>query len=329
MSMAIVFPGQGSQTLGMLASLAGEEPVRSTFAEASQALGYDLWTLVQSGPRERLDATENTQPAMLTAGVALWRLWLRRGGGAPQAVAGHSFGEFTALVCAGALEFAAAVDLVRFRGRVMQEAVPSGTGAMAALLGLEATRVEEVCRSVAAGEVVEPVNFNGPGQVVIAGERQAVERAVEAAKRLGAKRAVLLPVSVPAHSRLMAEAAGRFRARLASTVFSVPRMAYVSAVDARPHSDPADLRSLLGRQLASPVRWQDTVRALIARHIHLLLECGPGKVLTGLNRRIERRADVQCLAIEDAPSLDAALAAARELEASAASAPVAAASPHA
>lgn len=311
MSFAVVFPGQGSQSLGMLSSLAAEEPVRSTFAEASEALGYDLWALAQTGPQERLDATENTQPAMLAAGIALWRLWLRRGGGAPQAVAGHSLGEFTALVCAGALEFRAAVDLVRFRGRAMQEAVPSGTGAMAAILGLEDAQVVEACRTASDGEVVEPVNFNAPGQVVIAGERSAVQRAVEAAKRLGAKRAVTLRLSVPSHCRLMRPAADRLGAKLDATAIAAPRIAYVSAVDAQPHADPADIRDLLRRQILCPVRWQDTVRALIARKVGLLLECGPGKVLTGLNRRIERRADLQCLAIEDAASIEAALAAGR------------------
>jgi [acyl-carrier-protein] S-malonyltransferase len=311
MSFAMVFPGQGSQSVGMLSSLAGEEEVRATFAEASDALGYDLWKLSQEGPAERLDATENTQPAMLTAAVALWRLWRRRGGGDPEAVAGHSLGEFTALVCAGALEFSAAVSLVSFRGRAMQDAVPGGAGAMAAILGLDDAKVAEACRTAAAGQIVEPVNFNAPGQVVIAGERGAVARAVEVAKGLGAKRALELPVSVPAHSRLMHPAAERLAPKLEATAFAEPRTAYVSAVDARPHTDPADIRRLLIRQIESPVRWQDTVRALASRPIRCLVECGPGKVLTGLNRRIERRSDLQCLAIEDGASLDAALAAAR------------------
>ncbi len=308
MSFAIVFPGQGSQSLGMLSSLGGEETVRATFAEASAVLGYDVWTLVQSGPQERLEATEIQQPLMLAAGIAIWRLWLRRGGGPPEAVAGHSLGEYTALVCAGALEFAAAVDLVRFRGRAMQEAVPIGTGAMAAVLGLDDDRVAEACQTAAEGEIVEPVNFNGPGQVVIAGERAAVQRAIEFAKRLGAKRAVTLPISVPAHSRLMRPAAERLGAKLDATAFATPRMTFVSAVDAQSHADPEDIRELLARQIASPVRWQDTVRALVARQVDLLMECGPGKVLTGLNRRIERRPDLQCLAIEDAATIEAALA---------------------
>ncbi len=311
MSWAMVFPGQGSESLGMLASFAAEEPVRTTFAEVSEVLGYDLWALVQTGPEEQLHATENTQPAMLAAGVALWRLWLRRGGGIPAAVAGHSLGEFTALVCAGTLQLSTAADLVRFRGRAMQEAVPRGTGAMAAILGLEDARVIEACRSAADGQVVEPVNFNAPGQVVIAGDRAAVERAVETAKGLGAKRAILLTVSVPSHSRLMQPAAERFAAVLDATTFTAPRITYVSAVDAQPHDDPTEIRDLLKRQIASPVRWRDTVRALIAREIRLVVECGPGKVLTGLNRRIERRPDLQYLSIEDAASIEAAVAASR------------------
>lgn len=310
MTFAMVFPGQGSQSVGMLSSLAEEEVVRSTFAQASDVLGFDLWALTQAGPAERLDATENTQPAMLAAAVALWRLWQRRGGGAPDAVAGHSLGEFTALVCAGALEFTEAVDLVRFRGQAMQEAVPAGTGAMAAILGLDDAKVGEACRGAAReGGLVEPVNFNAPGQVVIAGDRDAVDRAVEAAKALGAKRALKLPVSVPAHSRLMHAAAQRLAVRLDATVLAAPRLTYVSAVDAEPHADPAEIRRLLVRQIESPVRWRETVVALVARRVKRILECGPGKVLTGLNRRIERRPELECLALEDGASIDAALAA--------------------
>jgi [acyl-carrier-protein] S-malonyltransferase len=307
MPFAFVFPGQGSQSLAMLASVADEEDVRNTFGEASAVLGYDLWALTQTGPEERLNATEQTQPAMLAAGVALWRLWRRRGGGEPQAVAGHSLGEFTALVCASAVEFPAAVELVRFRGRAMQEAVPGGTGAMAAVLGLDDAQVIQACSQAGASGVVEAVNFNAPGQVVIAGERAAVERAIEAAKVLGAKRAVVLPVSVPSHSSLMRPAATQLAARLESIALAAPRIPYVSAVDAEAHTDPADIRALLVRQLASPVRWQDTVRALTARGLGLLIECGPGKVLTALNRRIERRPEIQCAAIEDGASIEAAL----------------------
>jgi [acyl-carrier-protein] S-malonyltransferase len=244
---------------------------------------------------------------MLAAGIATWRLWRDRGGPEPRAVCGHSLGEFSALVAAGALDFGATLGLVRFRGRLMQEAVPAGTGAMAAILGLEDAQVIAACREAAQGEVVEAVNFNAPGQVVIAGAREPVERAIEAAKKLGARRAVALPVSVPAHSSLMSSAAQRLGERLATIDFQTPRIRFVSAVDAAQHQDPADLRQLLVRQLSSPVRWSETVRALAASGIGAFVECGPGKVLTALNRRIER--GLQSLALEDAASLQAALAA--------------------
>ncbi|HEY6514681.1 MAG TPA: ACP S-malonyltransferase [Steroidobacteraceae bacterium] len=311
MRFGFVFPGQGSQSVGMLAALAPaaatETPIRDTFAEASAVLGYDLWRLVAEGPAERLNSTECTQPALLAAGIATWRLWSERGGAEPEVVCGHSLGEFSALVAAGALDFGVAVGLVGFRGRAMQEAVPPGSGAMAAILGLDDAQVIEACREAAQGGIVEAVNFNSPGQVVIAGAREPVERAIEAAKARGAKRAMALPVSVPAHSSLMGPAAKRLGERLATVDLRKPRIRFVSAVDAAPHEDPADLRQLLVRQLASPVRWTDTVRALAASGIGTLVECGPGKVLTGLNRRIER--SLQCLALEDADSLKAALAA--------------------
>ena len=307
----MVFPGQGSQSVGMLASLADERIVRSTFAEASQALGFDLWALAQTGPAERLDATENAQPVMLAAGAALWRLWRQRGGGLPDVVAGHSLGEFSALVCAGALQLIDAVGLVRFRGQVMQEAVPAGTGAMVAILGLDDAKVDEACRAAAEGSVVEPVNFNAPGQVVIAGDRDAVDRAVEAAKAFGAKRALELPVSVPAHSRLMRPAAERLAVRLEELGIATPRLTYVSAVDAQTHADPEDIRRLLVRQIASPVRWRQTLATIVAHRVNRIIECGPGKVLTALNRRIERRPDLECLSLEDGPSIEAALAASR------------------
>ncbi len=314
MTFGFVFPGQGSQSVGMLAGLApaeAESVVRDTFAEASAVLGYDLGELVARGPEERLNTTECTQPAMLAAGMATWRLWRERGGPEPKVVCGHSLGEFSALVAAGALDFAAAVGLVQFRGRAMQEAVPAGTGAMAAILGLEDAQVIEACREAAQeaaqGSVVEAVNFNSPGQVVIAGTRAAIERAIEVAKRLGAKRAMALPVSVPAHSSLMGPAAQRLGERLAAVAIRAPRIRFVSAVDAAPHDDPADLRRLLVRQLASPVRWTDTVRSLATGGVGTVIECGPGKVLTALNRRIER--GLQYMALEDAESLQAALAA--------------------
>ena len=311
MTFGFVFPGQGSQSVGMLAALApaagAESALRDTFAEASAVLGYDLWKLVAEGPAERLNSTECTQPAMLAASIATWRLWRSRGGAEPQVVCGHSLGEFSALVAADALDFGAAVALVSFRGRAMQEAVPAGGGAMAAILGLDDAQVIEACREAAQGGVVEAVNFNAPGQVVIAGSREPVERAIEGAKSLGAKRAIALPVSVPAHSSLMQAAAQRLGERLASVAFRAPRIRFVSAVDAAPHEDPADLRQLLVRQLSSPVRWSETVRALAATGIGSVIECGPGKVLTALNRRIER--GLQAMALEDAESLQAALAA--------------------
>ena len=312
MTLACVFPGQGSQSVGMLAELAAQHPlIQRTFAEASGALGYDLWQRVSQGPAEQLNATECTQPAMLSAGIATWRLWQEQGGVAPALVSGHSLGEFTALVCAGALEFAAAVTLVRDRGRYMQAAVPAGGGAMAAILGLDDAAAEAACAQAAQAEVVEAVNYNAPGQIVIAGQASAVERAIAAAKARGAKRAVLLPVSVPAHSSLMQNAAAQLRERLAGLAFAVPRIAYLSAVDAQLHGDSEEIRTLLVRQLASPVRWSATVLALTSGGANLLLECGPGKVLTSLNRRIERRPEITCLAIEDQASLRAALDATR------------------
>ena len=309
MSFAFVFPGQGSQSVGMLGALSAAQPaVQATFAQASEVLGYDLWQLTSAGPAEDLNATERTQPAMLAAGVATWRTWQARGGALPALVSGHSLGEFTALVCAGALDFAPAIALVRCRGELMQAAVPAGSGAMAAILGLDDEAVEAACREAAQGEVVEPANYNSPGQVVIAGAAAAVQRAIGAAKARGAKRAVLLPVSVPSHSSLMQGAAVRLQERLAALEVRVPKIRYVSAVDARPHEDPQDIRALLVRQLSSPVRWSQTLSALSAG-LAQVIECGPGKVLTGLNRRIEKRADLTFLALEDPASLDAALAA--------------------
>jgi [acyl-carrier-protein] S-malonyltransferase len=314
MAFAFVFPGQGSQSVGMLAALdTADAPVRATFDEASGVLGYDLWKLVSEGPEQELNSTARTQPALLAAGVATWRCWRARGGAEPAIVSGHSLGEFTALVCTGSLEFRAAVGLVRFRGEVMQEAVPAGTGAMAAILGLDDAEVEAACREAAtgggAGSVVEAANFNSPGQVVIAGETAAVERAIAAAKARGAKRAVMLPVSVPSHTSLMRGAAERLRGRLSSTEVRPPRIRYLSAVDAAAHTEPQEIRELLVRQLSSPVRWTQTVRAMIETGLEEVIECGPGRVLTGLNRRIERRAGLEFLALEDPASIDAALAA--------------------
>jgi [acyl-carrier-protein] S-malonyltransferase len=310
MSFAFVFPGQGSQSVGMLAALTQTDPVvRATFDEASAALGYDLWQLVQEGPKERLDSTECTQPAMLAAGVATWRLWQQRGGADPVRVSGHSLGEFTAFVCAGAIDFATAVDLVRFRGQVMQEAVPKGQGAMAAILGLEDADVEQACRDGAGGEVVEAVNFNSPGQVVIAGQIAAVQRAGEAAKARGAKKVMPLPVSVPSHSSLMRGAGQRLAERLANIEIRTPRIQCLSPVDVAIHDQPAEIRAHLSQQLSRPVQWCATVRSLAKAGVTQIIECGPGKVLTALNRRIEKRPGLDYLALEDPAAFDAALAA--------------------
>jgi [acyl-carrier-protein] S-malonyltransferase len=312
MAFAFVFPGQGSQSVGMLGALAAADAsIRGTFDEASAVLGFDLWKLVSEGPEAALNATERTQPAMLAAGVATWRVWRARGGALPAVVCGHSLGEFTALVCAQAIPFGATVDLVRFRGQVMQEAVPAGSGAMAAIIGLDDEAIEAACREAAQGGIVEAANFNSPGQVVIAGEKAAVQRAIEAARARGAKRAVALPVSVPSHTSLMRGAAERLRERLRSLELHVPRIRYLSAVDASAHEQPDEIRELLVRQLSNPVRWSDTLRAVSAGAIAQVIECGPGRVLTGLNRRIERRANLDFLALEDPASMEAALTATR------------------
>ena len=307
MAFAMVFPGQGSQSLGMLAALSEQEPlVRETFAEASAVLGYDLWQLCQQGPEELLGSTEKTQPAMLTAGVATWRVWRKHGGSLPAAMAGHSLGEYTALVCAGAIDFSVAVDLVRFRGQMMQSAVPPGQGAMAAILGLEDADVEAVCADAAQGEIVQAANFNSPGQVVIAGQKTAVERAIELLKTKGAKRALILPVSVPSHTELMRPAAEQLAERLQSIAFKTPETA-VYTVGMRTHSGNEDIRQSLYEQLVGPVRWTDTIKTILGTGIKVIVECGPGKVLTGLNRRIERNKDLTMLSVEDPASLSEAL----------------------
>lgn len=308
MALAFVFPGQGSQSIGMLADLGQAEPiVLQTFEEASEVLGYDLWRLLQEGPAEELNATERTQPAMLTAGVAVWRVWRKRGGPAPTVMSGHSLGEFTALVCADALDFSAAVELVRFRGKIMQEAVPAGRGAMAAILGLEDDQIEEVCRAAGKGQVVEAVNFNAPGQVVIAGDTEAVDRAIELAREHGAKRAIPLPVSVPAHSALMRPAARRLEERLEQVEVRTPLVPEIYTVDVRTHGSPQAIRSALVQQLYSPVLWVDTVRAMVAHGADAIVECGPGKILTGLNRRIERRKEIDVFAIYDVPTIESVI----------------------
>jgi len=308
MSFAVVFPGQGSQSVGMLKALAADEPiVIETFAAASEVLGYDLWQLCQNGPEELLGATERTQPAMLAAGVATWRVWRKHGGPLPAAMSGHSLGEYTALVCSGALDFAAAIGLVQFRGKAMQAAVPAGQGAMAALLGLDDAAVEAACAEAAQGEVVQAANYNSPGQVVIAGAAAAVDRAIEIAKSKGAKRAIKLPVSVPSHSAMMRPAADQLAARLESTPIAVPQVKDIYTVDVRKHSDAASIRTALVEQLVKPVRWSATVQAMVAAGTRVIIECGPGKVLTGLNRRIEKNKEIAMLAIEDSESLRQAL----------------------
>jgi [acyl-carrier-protein] S-malonyltransferase len=285
-SLAFVFPGQGSQSLGMLAELGAQQHVIiDTFAEASAALGYDLWALTQQGPEEQLNQTDKTQPAILAASVALWRLWQAEGGPRPAFVAGHSLGEYSALVAAGSLPFADAVKLVELRGQLMQQAVPAGQGGMAAILGLEDADVLAACAEAAQGEVVSAVNFNAPGQVVIAGSAAAVERAIEACKAKGAKRAMALPVSVPSHCDLMRPAAERFAASIEAIAWQAPQIPLVQNVSAAVVADLDALKRDLLAQLYSPVRWVESMVALGDRGVTSLVECGPGKVLSGLNKR--------------------------------------------
>lgn len=305
-SLAFVFPGQGSQHTGMLSELAAEYPViQETFAEASQALGFDLWEMSQNGPEEALNSTENTQPALLTAGVALWRLWQQQGGATPVVMAGHSLGEYTALVCAGAMSLAEGVRLVKLRGEYMQQAVPAGAGAMAAILGLDDDAVATACESAAEGAVVSPVNYNCPGQVVIAGEKAAVERAIEACKSAGAKRAIPLPVSVPSHCALMRPAAEQLAEAMAEVDLQMPSIPVLQNVSAEVAEDRDSLRSRLLQQLYSPVLWTDSVRKMAASGVDTLVECGPGKVLTGLNKKIDRT--LTGVSISDPAGLEKAL----------------------
>jgi [acyl-carrier-protein] S-malonyltransferase len=286
MKFAFVFPGQGSQSVGMLNAYGDAAPIRNTLAEASDALGQDLWSMVADGPADLLNQTVNTQPVMLAAGVAVYRLWQSQGGAVPALMAGHSLGEYTALVCAGALNFADAVKLVRLRAEAMQSAVPEGVGAMAAVLGLDDDAVRAVCAEAAQGEVLEAVNFNSPGQVVIAGNKAAVERGCILAKEKGAKRALPLPVSVPSHCALMKPAAEKLRVALSSIEVKTPTVTVLHNADVSSHASPDAIRDALARQLYSPVRWVETVQAMSAEGIQLVAECGPGKVLAGLNKRI-------------------------------------------
>ncbi|CEG52678.1 MULTISPECIES: ACP S-malonyltransferase [Stutzerimonas] len=285
-SLAFVFPGQGSQSLGMLAELGAQQSVVvDTFAEASSALGYDLWALTQTGPEEQLNQTDKTQPAILAASIAIWRLWQTEGGAQPAFVAGHSLGEYSALVAAGSLPFADAIKLVELRGQLMQQAVPAGQGGMAAILGLEDADVLAACAEAAQGEVVSAVNFNAPGQVVIAGSAAAVERAIEVCKAKGAKRAMPLPVSVPSHCDLMRPAAERFASSVESIEWQAPQIPLVQNVSAAVVADLEVLKRDLLAQLYSPVRWVESMVALGDRGVTSLVECGPGKVLSGLNKR--------------------------------------------
>jgi len=285
----MVFPGQGSQSQGMQADLAADfVVVQECYAEASSLLGYDLWQLVQEGPAERLAETVVTQPAMLTAGYAAWRVWLAAGGNSPMQMAGHSLGEYTALVCAGAVSFADAIWIVRQRAELMQQAVPAGVGAMAAVIGLDDKAIGQVCDEASGIGVAEPVNFNTPGQVVIAGHKEAVLRAIERAKDRGARRALLLPVSVPSHSSLMCNAGTQLLEVLAAVNFTTPGIEVINATDATPYTDADDIRARLSRQVYSPVRWVNTINAMIASGATSIIECGPGKILAGLARRIDK-----------------------------------------
>ena len=307
MKFALVFPGQGSQSIGMMAAYGGSPVVRATFDEASAALGRDLWQLVTEGPGEALNQTVNTQPLMLTAGVAVYRLWLDKGGRIPNMVAGHSLGEYSALVAAGVLRFSDAVPLVELRAKAMQEAVPAGEGAMAAILGLDAAAVTEACVECAQGQVVEAVNFNTPEQIVIAGHATAVQRAADAAKARGAKRAVMLPVSAPFHCSLMKPAAERLRQKLADLSLSAPQVPVVNNADVTCLSDPQEIKDALVRQAASPVRWVETMQTMANHGVSHVYECGPGKVLAGLVKRCAE--GLAGGAMADLAGLEAALAA--------------------
>lgn len=305
--LAFVFPGQGSQKVGMLAEIAAAYPVvLDTFAEASEALSYDMWGLIQAGPQDALNLTEKTQPILLASSVALWRVWQQRNGVLPSLLAGHSLGEFSALVCAGTIAFADAVKLVRARGQFMQTAVPVGDGAMAAVLGMDDEQLVQICREASAqGGVVEAVNFNSPGQIVIAGTVAAVDKAIELCKAAGSKRALPLPVSAPFHTSLMRPAGDKLRAAMADLKFSAPTIPVVHNVNAKPETDPEKIKAILFEQIFSPVQWSHCVAYMVEQGITAAVECGPGKVLGGLIKRIDK--SVNCLSIEDGAGLDAAL----------------------
>lgn len=302
---AFVFPGQGSQAVGMLNGFAGNAVVQETVAEASDALGFDLGKLIAEGPKEELDLTTNTQPVMLTSSVAFYRAWIAAGGAVPEVIAGHSLGEFSALVAAGVIPFADAVKLVRFRAQAMQEAVPVGVGGMAAIIGLDSGSLKTACQEAAQGEVVEPANFNSPTQIVIAGHKTALARACEAAKAKGAKRALMLPVSAPFHSSLLKPASDRLAEYMANLTFSAPKIPLINNVDVAIIDDPQAIKDALVRQAASPVRWVETIEKMASMGITHIVECGPGKVLAGLCKRINGSLTGE--AIVDQASLDKVL----------------------
>ncbi|PIW61148.1 ACP S-malonyltransferase [Shewanella sp. CG12_big_fil_rev_8_21_14_0_65_47_15] len=303
-NIAFVFPGQGSQALGMLAELAGSHAVvGQTFAEASEVLGYDLWALVQEGPVETLNETDKTQPALLAASVAIWRAFVASGKAMPAMLAGHSLGEYSALVCAGVMDFKDAIKLVELRGQLMQQAVPAGTGAMYAIIGLDNEGIANACVEAAQGDVVSPVNFNSPGQVVIAGQKDAVERAAAACKAAGAKMAVALPVSVPSHCALMKPAADKLAVALNDVPFYAPKITVINNVDVASPTSVDEIKDALVRQLYCPVRWSETVELMAEKGITQLVECGPGKVLTGLAKRINKSLSSQ--AVNDVASFAA------------------------
>lgn len=306
-NLAFVFPGQGSQKIGMLADLAANYPiVAQTFAEASEVLGYDLWNLVQNGAQEDINLTERTQPLLLTASVAVWRVWQEKNGVKPALVSGHSLGEWSALVCSGVVAFTDAVKLVQQRGKFMQEAVPAGQGAMAAIIGLDDALIIEACKNAEQGEVVSAVNFNSPGQVVIAGTAAAVERASALCKEAGAKRALPLPVSAPFHTSLMKPAADRLAEQINATEFKAPQIPVVHNVSAQTETDPQKIKALMIEQIYSAVRWVECVNTISEAGITITVECGPGKVLSGLNKRIN--AELTTLSIEKSEEVDAVLA---------------------
>ncbi|MCK9505066.1 MAG: ACP S-malonyltransferase [Porticoccaceae bacterium] len=305
-NLAFIFPGQGSQKIGMLAELAQLYPVvEATFAEASGALGYDMWDLVQNGQQEDINLTEKTQPILLTASVAIWRIWQQRQGAMPSFMAGHSLGEWSALVCAGSVAFADAVKLVRMRGAFMQEAVPFGEGAMAAIIGVDDELIREICAKAAGDQVVSAVNYNSPGQVVIAGNAAAVERAIGALKEAGAKRAMPLPVSAPFHTSLMKPAADRLAEHIRATPFSVPQIPVVHNVHGKTEANPDAIKELMIEQICSPVLWVDCMQSLASSGVDVVVECGPGKVLAGLAKRIDK--SFNAFNTEDSDSLDKAL----------------------